>query len=67
MKEVYHTMRQYWPLRNKLAMVDGIVMKGNRIVIPFQFHNQILQQMHSNYMGIEKMRLLAHESVYWLI
>ena len=27
-------MRQYWPVRKKLAVLDGIVMKGKRIVIP---------------------------------
>ena len=27
---------------------------------------QILSQLHSNYMGIEKMMLLVHESVYWV-
>ena len=27
---------------------------------------QILSQLHSNYMGIEKTWLLAHESIYWV-
>ena len=47
-------------------MIDGTVMKGKRIIIPFQLQKQILQQLHSNHMAIEKMKLLVHESVYWL-
>ena len=27
---------------------------------------QILSQLHSNQMGIEKMRLLTHECIYWV-
>ena len=44
--------------------MDGIAMKGKIIIISFQLQKQILQKLHSNHMGIEKMRLLVHESVY---
>ena len=37
-------------------MIDGIVMKGKRIIIPFQFERHILQQLHNNHIGIEKIR-----------
>ena len=47
-------------------MIDGIGMKDKRIIIPFLLQRQILQQLSSNPMGIEKMILLAHESVYCL-
>ena len=39
-------------------------MKGKRIIIPFLMQKQILHQLHSNHMGIKKMLLLTHESVY---
>ena len=63
-EEVDHSMRKYWPLRNELAIIDGISMKGKTIIIPFQLHKQILLQWHNNHIGIEKMRLLVQESVY---
>ena len=50
-----HSMGQWWPIRNELAMIDGITMRGKRIIVPFQLQKHILQQMHINYMGIEKM------------
>ena len=52
--------------KNELAMIDGIVMKGKRIIIPFQLHKHKVQQLHRIYMEIEKTGLLAHKSVYWL-
>ena len=54
----------YWPIRNELALIDYTAMKGKRIIIPFPLQKQILQQLHSNHMGIEKIRLLIYESVY---
>ena len=30
------SMRQYCPTGSELAVVDGIAMKGNRIIIPCQ-------------------------------
>ena len=47
-------------------MIDGIAMKGKKIIIPFQLKEHILQQLHSNHIGIKKMKLLAHKPVYWL-
>ena len=45
-------MRQYWPI-SELAMIGGIAVKGKRM-IPFQLQKQILWQLHSNLMGIER-------------
>ena len=59
-------MRQYWPIRNELAITDGNVRKDKRIMFPFQLQKQILQQLHTNHMEIESMRLLVCESVYLL-
>ena len=53
-------------IKNELATIDGILLKGKRIIIPFQLQKQILKQLHINHMGIEKVRLLAHESVDWV-
>ena len=35
-EEVDQSIRQHWPIRNELAMIDGTAMKGKRIIIPFQ-------------------------------
>ena len=60
-EDAEHSMTQYWPIKSELTMNDGIAMKCERIIIPFQLWKQILQQMCSNHMGIEKARLQACE------
>ena len=63
--DIEHVMQKNWPIRHGLAMIDGTVMKGKQIIIPFTLHNQILEQLHSNHMDIDKTRLLVRESVCW--
>ena len=41
-EEVVQGIRPYWPIRNGLAMIDGIVRKDKRLIIPFQLWKQIL-------------------------
>ena len=64
--ELKDNIRHYWLIRSKLAMIDRVAMEGKNIIIPLLLQKQILQHVHSSHMGIEKMRLLAYESVCWL-
>ena len=45
-------MRQYWPIGNKLEMIDDITMNGKRIIIPFSITEAdtaaAAQQPHKN-------------------
>ena len=50
-------------LADKLAMINGIAMKGKHIIKPYLLQRQILEQLHNNHLGIEKTHLLTRESV----
>ena len=41
-------------------------MKGKWILVPFLLQTKILDQLHSNHMGMKKMLTLTRESVYWI-
>ena len=65
-KDELHTdIRLYWLYRDELTVIDGIVLKGRCIVIPNSLRQQVLTQLHTSHMGIEKIKLLAHDSVFW--
>ena len=63
--ELHADLKPYWSYRDELAVIDGIVLKGRHIVIPTSLRQQVLDQLHTNHMGIEKTKLLTCESVYW--
>ena len=63
--KVSKELKPHWSYRDKLAVIDGIVLKGRHIIIPNSLKQQVLNQLHINHMGIEKTKLLAHECAYW--
>ena len=58
-------VREFWSYRDELSMQNGIILKGNQVVIPAPLRPNILQQLHASHQGIEKTKKLARESVYW--
>ena len=63
-EEVSKELKPYWSYRDKLAVINGMVLKGRHIIIPTSLKQQVLNQLHFNHMGIEKMKLLAHKCIY---
>ena len=57
--EISEELKPYWSYRDELAVINGIVLKGRHIIIPNSLKQQVLDQLHMNHMGIEKMKLLA--------
>ena len=53
--EMYRDLKPYWPYRDELAVIDGVVLKGRHIIIPTSLKQQVLDQLHSNHIGIEKL------------
>ena len=64
--ELHSDLRWYWSYRDDLMVIDGVVMKGRHITIPVVLKQQVLDQLHTNHIGIEKTKLLTWESVYWV-
>ena len=49
-----------------MAVINGVVIKGRGIIIPEVLQQKALRYLHINHMGIEKTKLLACKSVYWI-
>ena len=58
-------LQPYWSYRDELAVIDGILLKDRCIIMPNSLREQLLNQLHTNHMGIEITKLLARECVYW--
>ena len=44
----------------------GILLEGTRVIIPESMHSFILDRLHYGHLGIEKTRLRAKDSGYWI-
>ena len=64
-KEVPPEIQAYWTFHEELAIEDGLVLKGSRIVIPKSKHKQVLTMIHEGHLGLGKCKLQIKDTVYW--
>jgi hypothetical protein len=64
-KDLPTDLRTYWGLRDSLSIENGVIYKGQQLLIPKPQQNNILEQLHTAHMGQEKTKLLAKVTVYW--
>lgn len=55
----------FWKQRDKLHVVDDVVMMGNRVLIPKSLRAEVLESLHAAYQGATAMKDRARCSVYW--
>ena len=55
----------FWKQCEQLHTVDGVIMMGNRIVIPEPLRSEVLQSLHAAHQGVTAMKDRARCSVYW--
>ena len=45
---------------------DGILMKGQKIIIPASLKQQYIAKIHAGHTGIESCLKKAHELIFWV-
>ncbi|XP_033760776.1 uncharacterized protein K02A2.6-like [Pecten maximus] len=63
--EVCTEAKPYWDSRDQLSVLDSIVYKGSRIVIPPSMRKEMLNLIHKSHLGIAKCKSRAREVMYW--
>ena len=52
-------------MRDELAVTDGLIFRGERLVIPKGLRKNILSELHTGHTGIKGSLRTARETVYW--
>ena len=60
-----HEIKPYHQVRGELTVIQGLLMKGTRIVIPKCLQQETLAKIHEGHQGIHKCRARANTSVWW--
>ena len=58
-------LADYWRYRDNLEVVDGVVMMGERIVIPPSLRPEVLDHLHGAHHGVSQMTARARASLFW--
>ena len=49
----------------EITIQNGILLRGQRVIIPKKLQPHLLQELHSTHVGIVKMKALARNYCYW--
>ena len=55
----------FWDVRDELTELNGVILRGGRILIPTSMRKEMLETIHQGHMGIEKSKQRARDALYW--
>ena len=59
-------LNQYYHYREELTVINGVVLKGRRVVVPKSLQQEMLEITHKCHLGVEKCKRRAQRVLYWL-
>ena len=63
--QVHPSLLPYFPYRDDLSVQDGIVLRGDRIVIPKSLRQEMKNRVHSGHLGINSCLRRAKGLMFW--
>ncbi|XP_064617379.1 uncharacterized protein K02A2.6-like [Liolophura sinensis] len=64
-RQVDADLKEFWHVRDELTVLNGILFKSDKIVIPASLHVDMLQRIHAGHFGMELCKRRAREFLYW--
>lgn len=64
-KLIPQSVKPYFVVSEELSVIEGLIFKGNKIIVPKNLRKQMLEKIHYNHLGIEKCKNRAREIMYW--
>ena len=63
--ELSHLVLPFFDVRDELSVCSGIVIRGERVVVPKSLRRGISYRLHYAHSEVVSTLLLARESIYW--
>ena len=64
-QKVLKQICECWTFRDELVVTDGLILKGETIVVPQALRKDILAQIHEGHLGIKRSKLRVRDLVVW--
>ena len=62
---VGNNTRMEWDVQDELSELNGIILRGETILIPTSMQTEMLKRTHQGHMGTEKSKRRARDVLYW--
>ena len=56
---------KYVPIRDEISVQDGLIFRGERVVIPVTLRAILKDKIHSSHLGVEGCLRRTREAIYW--
>ena len=64
-RHVPHLARRYWDFSDELSTDDGMLLKGPRLIIPWELQEEYLSCLHEGHLSASKVQENAKQHMYW--
>ena len=64
-KNLPKDLHEFWPHKEMLSIESGLIICGNRIIVPKEMTPEMLQYIHEGDQGKERCLLRARNTVFW--
>jgi hypothetical protein len=54
-------LQKYWNFRDEITVLDGLLYKSQRIMVPKTLQREMLVKLHESHLGIVKTKQRARE------
>ena len=64
-EDVPDEIKPYWSYKEEMFVINGVMFKGERLIIPTSMRKDVLKLLHQSHMGIEKTKWRARATIFW--
>ncbi len=57
--------KPYWNYRDQIVEQDGLLYKGNKVIVPHELRAEMLKIIHNAHLGMEKCKRRARDVLFW--
>lgn len=58
-------VRMYFDIRDTLSEQNGVILKGERILVPAALRSEVRKRLHAAHLGYDSMMRRARDLLYW--
>lgn len=59
------SIQQYWTFREEISYEDGLLFKANKLIVPNQLRQEMINKIHESHLGIVKCKARGRDILYW--
>ncbi len=60
-----HVVKPYYSIRSEIVYHEGLLLKGQRIIVPSSLRSTMKKIVHQGHNGMERCKSRARQSLYW--